>query len=182
MAKPPTAWSRVYGTVYLIRCQRIKAHWWSRPTSTAYVGMTAQKWTERIRQHLYGGGRYGSAPKPWADLVFALSYDAHAKGQAAQYREIRKMIADGVVYPIYQKRCRYGWLKVRESWSIARLRPAFNVAENVNNPRHIPKWRQESDRAKRDASVTAWHANATGIRRHTDGRVERYGPGWQKVG
>lgn len=182
MAKRLTAWSRVYGTVYLIRCQRIKAHWWSRPTPTAYVGMTAQKWIERIRQHLYGGGQYNAAPKPWADLVFALGYDAHAKGRAAQYREIRKMIADGVVRPVWQKHCRYGWLKVRESWSIAWLRPAFNVAENLNNPRHIPKWRQESDRARRDAKASTWHDGATGIRVRDDGRIERYGRGWRKVG
>lgn len=175
-----TAWTRVYGTVYMIRCQRTKAHWWSRRTDKAYIGKYATwKYEERIRQHLYGGGRYGAKPKPFADLVSG--YDPFATTLSAQRRVVKQMIAAGTVYPLWQKECYYWYLKVRESFAIGWHRPVFNIAENMGNSRHIPKWRQEAERAQRDAGRREWNANATGIRIHPSGRIEHYGPGWRKV-
>lgn len=34
-----------------------------------YGGKTFQRFETRIRQHMWGGGRYDSVPKPWADTV-----------------------------------------------------------------------------------------------------------------
>lgn len=177
--RPLRKWSHVYGTVYNIRCERAKRRWWRRSTSIGYVGMTVRKLRERVREHLYGGGSHDAVAKPWADLV--PGYDPSARTARAQFAVIDRMIADGTVFASYRGECWHWYLKLRESLRIMRVGPPFNIQENMGNPRHVPKWKQEQQRAARDAQRAVWNAKATGIRRLPDGRIERYGPGWPRV-
>lgn len=194
----PGPWARVRGTVYGIRYEKRGR----KRLRLAYIGKYAGSWKERIRQHLYGGGPWNCEPKPFADLV--PGYDPRLAGPrpfnrrtiAAQLRVVDNVIARRGAFVVWQptrlrwrnrgltrqhSTCFAWYLKARESHSITWRRPAFNIAENLDNPRHVPPRKQEADRAKRDAGKSAWHENATGIRRLPNGRIERYGPGWRKV-
>jgi hypothetical protein len=133
----PKPWSRVLGTVYGIQRNDEKTLILRRP-KIGYVGMTAQRWEERIRQHLYGSSHYQSKPKPWADLV-----PGYPGG-------LKTVLDEGGAFIIWQGRCFYWWLKLRESWAIAKYRPPFNIQENLSNSRHVPKWDQVSQRKLRD--------------------------------
>jgi len=137
---------RVHGSVYGIWYQRP-----DRPTlSLTYVGKYAGDWRERVRQHLYGGGAWHCEPKPWADLV--PGYDPDARTLEQQRAAVDAVIAAGAVVLLWSGECTGAELKERESGFILRLRPECNIAENLDNPRHVPKWDQEAARAKRDAS------------------------------
>jgi len=136
--------------------------------------MYSGDWRERVRQHLYGGGPWRCKPKPWADLV--PGYDPGAKTLAAQRMAVRRVIEFGGAMVLWQKRCFYWHVKLRESWFILRIRPGNNIQENLGNPRHVPKWEQERLRGKRDRAAQRWHDDAVmGIRKLPDGSWERYG-------
>ncbi|MGH8010436.1 MAG: hypothetical protein ACREQ3_25865, partial [Candidatus Binatia bacterium] len=77
--------------------------------------------------------------KSWADTV------------PGYERGLKAVIAERGAVPLWQKRCFYGWLKVRESMSISWRRPWYNIQENMNNSRHVPKWKQEAQRLERNA-------------------------------
>lgn len=127
-------WSRVFGTIYGIKGEHPK----KRRTRTVYVGMTAQvPYTKRISQHLYGS--HGNPPKPWADTV-----PGYTEG-------IKRVVTHGGCFVIWQKRCFYGYLKLRESWAFIWWRPVYNIQENTHRSSHIPKWKAEEQRAERDA-------------------------------
>lgn len=157
---PPKPWTRVYGTVYGIKWETVGRPWSlrRRRTRIEYVGMYSGDWHERIRQHLYGGGPHHSKPKPWAVLV--PGYDAAARSDAQQKAAVERVIAQGGAVVLWQKR-RLRWssakgfywkhvrtfhwvVKFRESLAIGSIRPAANIRENLDNPRHIPQWEQEA--------------------------------------
>jgi hypothetical protein len=155
---------------------------------TGYVGKYAGPWKGRIRDHLYGGGQYDAEPKPWVDLV--PGYDRNAMSRSAQMRAVDKAIAAGAARIVWQKDCFYWYLKVRESWFIARLLPVYNIQENLGNSRHMPKWKAEEARAKRDAGIAEENAAIIGGVRwpvvngkpKTGGRPQWYGRDYGKAG
>lgn len=193
---PPKPWTRVYGTVYGIKWETVGRPWSLRRCRTRieYVGMYSGDWRERIRQHLYGGGPHHCKPKPWAVLV--PGYDADARSMAQQKAVVERVIAPGGAVVLWQKR-RLRWspakgfywkrvrtfhwvVKFRESLAIGSIRPAANHLENLDNPRHIPKWEQDAViadlLARRDRAVRRHKDNAEmGIRKLPDGSWESYG-------
>lgn len=176
----PKKWSRVHGTVYVIRTRDAKNRrtLFLRRTKmgVGYVGMYSGDWKERIRQHLYGGGRYGCEPKVWADLV--PGFDPNARTLKQQQATVKAVIAAGGAYRIWHKNCFYWHVKLRESWHIATMRPRYNIAENTHNSRHVPKWTQMKQRELRDRALIAEESRVEdGIRLLRDGSCERYGGG-----
>jgi hypothetical protein len=193
---PPKAWTRVYGTVYAIKWETVGRPWSlrRRRTRIEYVGMYSGHWPERIRQHLYGGGPHHCKPKPWAVLV--PGYDPDARTLAQQQAAVRRVIELGGAVVLWQRR-RLRWstakgfywkrvrtfywvVKFRESLAIGSIRPAANYLENLDNPRHIPKWEQDAvvaDLLARRDRVVQRHKDNTemGIRKLPDGSWESYG-------
>lgn len=146
-------WNRVHGTVYGLRTKDAKGRttWLlHRPkTSIGYVGKWgANNWEERIRQHLYGGGKYHCEPKDWADLV--LGYVHNIRTPKEQRQVVQDVIAAGGAVRLWHGECFYWYLKVKESILIARIRPAYNILENTKNPNHVPKWEAQAARQRRN--------------------------------
>lgn len=79
---------------------------------TAYVGQTRDLPT-RHAEHLHGGGRYGAAAKPWADL------------------KPRRYVV------LKLRSCPQWVLNLTEVLLIRLLLPAYNVQHNRGNPRRI---------------------------------------------
>jgi hypothetical protein len=177
---PPKAWTRVYGTVYALKWETVGPAWLLHRlrTRVEYVGMYSGHWPERIRQHLYGGGPHHCKPKPWAVLV--PGYDPDARTLAQQQAAVRRVIELGGAVVLWQKRTWHWLVKFHESLAIGKHRPAANIQENLNNPRRIPKWEQESIvadlLARRDRAMQRHKENAEmGIRKLPDGSWESYG-------
>lgn len=176
----PKKWSRVHGSVYAIRTRDAKSRRTlilRRPKmDIGYVGMYSGDWKERIRQHLYGGGRYQCRPKPWTDLVLTTG-QRNAKTLAQQRRAVEEVIAAGLAYRVWHKNCFYWYVKLRESWYIKAMRPRYNILENTGNSRHVRKWDQEAQRLRRDQHATAHLRDAcAGWRREREGQmVQWYG-------
>jgi hypothetical protein len=181
----PKKWSRVHGTVYALNTKdtegnrtlllrRVKL-------PVGYVGMYSGDWTERIRQHMYGGGPYRCTPKDWADLV--PGYNPHAKTLATQRRSVRQAIVDGGAQRLWHGDCFYWYVKLRESIAIARHRPLYNIQENLNNSKHVPKWVAQSQRQQRDLKLAAERDSVVlGCRLNPDGTWSAYGSRAEEVG
>lgn len=126
-----------------------------RKTRIEYVGMYSGPWEERIRQHLYGGGPHRCTPKVWNVLV--PGFDPNARALRQQQAAVQRVIEVGGAVVLWQGRTWHWRVKMRESLAIAKHRPAANIQENLNNSRHIPKWKQEefvaSVVAKRDTKL-----------------------------
>jgi hypothetical protein len=105
----PKKWSRVQGTVYGIRCMDAKGRRtliMGHPKSdVGYVGMYSGWWRERIRQHLYGGGRHHCKPQLWRMLVPGFDDNAmNAVTRKQQLAVVDRLIREGTVFIIWQKR------------------------------------------------------------------------------
>lgn len=130
-------WSRYTGSLYGIRC----AHPTTGRLIFAYGGKTFQPWETRIRQHLWGGGRYGSVPKPFADTVPGWRPNG----------TVEEVIAAGGAFLIWQGRVSPMSLWCREIlFAIWLRRPYMNDCWNKANPRRIPISVQYRQREARD--------------------------------
>jgi hypothetical protein len=130
-------WSRYDGILYGFRV--------FHPTTGrlvfGYGGKSFQRWETRIRQHLWGGGRYNDVPKPWADLV-----PGWRPGGT-----VEEVIAAGGAFLIYQGRVSPWGLWWREVvFAIWLRRPYMNECWNKANPRRIPISVQYRQREARD--------------------------------
>lgn len=106
-----------------------------------YGGKTVQRWETRIRQHLWGGGRYGSVAKPFADTV-----PGWRPGGT-----VEEVIAAGGVFLIWQGRVSPLSVWWREIvFAIWLRRPLYNHVWNLGNPRRIPISVQHRQREARD--------------------------------
>ncbi|MGH3783973.1 MAG: hypothetical protein ACRDRO_25995, partial [Pseudonocardiaceae bacterium] len=130
-------WRKYYGSLYGLRVYH--------PTTGrlvfGYGGKTFQTWTTRIEQHLWGGGRYGSVPKPFADTVPGWRPNG----------TVEEVIAAGGAFRIYQGRVSPWGLWWREILFAIWLRaPLYNHMLNQANPRRIPISVQYRQREARD--------------------------------
>ena len=134
-------WSRIDGALYGFR----GIHPRSGHTVFVYGGKTFQRdWKDRIRQHLWGGGRYDSVPKPWADTVLGWRPDG----------TVEECIRAGGVFLIRKpSRVSPFGLWWREIIFAIWLRlPLYNVQWNLHNPRRIRPAVAREQRARRDRS------------------------------
>lgn len=102
----------------VIRLPLFGRHW-------AYAGRTCNG-VRRDLEHLTGGGRYNTVPKPWADL---------APTRYVIFRRKRRMEIT---------------TKFLEVLTIRVLLPVYNVEYNRGNPRRIKPYVQKAQRAARN--------------------------------
>lgn len=126
------------GEVYAYRTRKpgallglplIGRHW-------GYVGQTRNP-KMRDREHLEGGGRYGAAPKDWADL------------------EPRR-------YVLFRlKHCPQWVLDLAEVVAIRLLLPVYNVQHNRGNPRRVKPAVARAQRRGREMTRMSWSPHFT---------------------
>lgn len=130
-------WHKYYGSLYGLRVY----HPTTGRRTFGYGGKTFQKWETRIEQHLWGGGRYSSVPKPFADTVPGWRPNG----------TVDEVIAAGGAFLIYQGRVSPWGLWYREVVFAIWLRaPLYNHSWNLGNPRRIPISVQYRQREARD--------------------------------
>lgn len=134
-------WSRHTGALYGVRGTHPR---WGRVVFV-YGGKTFQRpWTARIEQHLWGGGRYSSVPKPWADTVLGWRPNG----------TVEECIAAGGVFLIMEPRkispMGLWWREI--VFAIWLRLPLYNVQWNLHNPRRVRPDVAREQRVKRDLS------------------------------
>jgi hypothetical protein len=129
----PLRWCLVAGVMLGVLLHALDAWWWlaflaplCSGRHNGYVGQSGNR-RRRDGEHIYGSEKYGTKPKPWADL-------------------------DPKCYPLPCLFPWWQWARERQEWLwIKILLPVYNVLlQNRFNFRQIKPKRAEAQRSARD--------------------------------